>query len=144
MTVRRGYRIVTTPCCGARYALQRYLSINFGAFEHWTDGWREFTVTPNDEGLRQCRCGRYVLLQDLVDVDVAQTTDLPHLDRVYGEDLLECIAKADDERMELAARVGYWHHLNHPYRDVYREHSDAREAASEAAWNATHPDRRTL
>lgn len=38
MTIIRGVRIVAAPCCGARYAAPRYLSMNFMASEYWTDG----------------------------------------------------------------------------------------------------------
>ena len=66
MTIIRGVRIVAAPCCGARYAAPRYVSMNFMAFEYWTDGWRDGSLMPNDEGLRRCKCGRFVLMRDLV------------------------------------------------------------------------------
>lgn len=37
----------------------------------------------------------------------------------------------------------YWRHLNHSYRDRYRQHRDAEEATTEAAWQAANPDNRS-
>ena len=143
MTIIRGVRIVAAPCCGARYAAPRYLSMNFMAFEYWTDGWRDGSLMPNDEGLRRCTCGKFVLLKDLVEVETAETSDLPRIDHVPDELLPECIVEADREDIEVAARLEYWRHLNHPYRDQYRQHRNAEEAATKAAWEAANPDRRT-
>jgi len=143
MTRVRGVRIVAAPCCGARFAFPRYVSMNFSAFEYWTDGWREYSLMPNDEGLRRCKCGQFILLKDMVEVESAESSELPFIDRVPDENLPECIAKASSEEMEVAARLGYWRHLNHAYRDNYRQHRDAEEAATRAAWEAANPDRRT-
>lgn len=143
MTMVRGVRIVAAPCCGAQYALPRYVSMNFMAFEYWTDGWREGSPMPNDEGLRRCNCGRFLLLKDLAEIETAETSDLPHLGLVPHEMLPECIAQADREDLELAARLEYWHHLNHSYRERYRQHRDAEEAATRSAWEASNPDRRS-
>ncbi len=143
MTIIRGVRIVAAPCCGARYAAPRYVSMNFMAFEYWTDGWRDGSLMPNDEGLRRCKCGRFVLLKELIEFETAETSDLPHIDHVPDELLPECIAQADREELEVAARLEYWRHLNHPYRLAYRQHRDAEEAATVAAWEAANPDRRT-
>ncbi len=52
MTIIRGVRIVAAPCCGARYAVPRYVSMNFMAFEYWTDGWCDGSLMPNDQVLR--------------------------------------------------------------------------------------------
>jgi len=117
--------------------------MNFSAFEYWTDGWREGSTMPNDTGLRRCQCGRYVLLKDMLAVGIAATSTLPHMDCVPAECLLECVATAFSEEMEVAARLGYWRHLNHPYRQTYRQHREAEESASQAAWVATRPARRT-
>jgi hypothetical protein len=143
MTMVRGVRIVEAPCCGVQYALPRYLSMNFMAFEYWTDGWRDGSPMPNDEGLRRCNCGQYLLLKDLAEIGTAETSDLPHLGRVPHEMLPDCITQADREDLELAARLEYWHHLNHPYRERYRQHRDAEEAVTRSAWEAANPDRRT-
>lgn len=143
MTIIRGVRIVAAPCCGDRYAAPRYVSMNFMAFEYWTDGWRDGSLMPNDEGLRHCKCGRFVLLKELIEIETAETSDLPHIDHVADELLPECIAQADREELEVAARLEFWRHLNHPYRQAYRQHRDAEEAATAAAWEAVNPDRRT-
>lgn len=80
---------------------------------------------PNDEGIRRCTCGQFVLLKDMVAVDAADSSELPYMDRVPDELLPECISKAASEEMEVAARLGYWRHLNHEYRQAYRQHRDA-------------------
>lgn len=114
--------------------------MNFMAFEYWTDGWREGSLMPNDEGLRRCKCGQYVLVKDMVVVDTADTSELPYMDHVPDDRLPECIAKAASEEIEVAARLGYWRHLNHPYRERYRQHRNTEEAATKAAWEAANPD----
>jgi|GEM_PF-6745255 len=119
MTIVRGVRTLASPCCGAQYAFPRYVSMNFSAFEFWTDGWREFSLMPNDEGLRRCKCGQFVLIKDMVviekseasDADEDESNDLPFMDRVSDELLPECIAKASSVDMEVAARLGYWRYL---------------------------------
>lgn len=142
MTIIRGVRIVAAPCCGARYVLPRYVSMNFMTFEYWTDGWRDGSLMPNSEGLRRCKSGRFVLMKDLVEIVTAETSDLPHIEYVPDEQLVECIAKADSEDMEVAARLEYWRYLNHPYRQKYLQHWDVEEAATKAVWEAANPDRR--
>jgi hypothetical protein len=143
MTRVRGVLVRAAPCCGARYAFPRYLSMNFSAFEYWTDGWLEMSLMPNDEGLRRCQCGRYLLLRDLVSIGEADDSDLPSMDRVPGDDLPQCLLQADSEAVEVAARLEYWRHLNHAYRDRYRQHRDAEEAGTRARWEARHPDTRS-
>lgn len=143
MTIVRGVNILASRCCGARYASPRYASMNFRACEYWTDGWREQSLMPNDEGLRRCKCGRFVLLQELVQIGTAEASDLPPIEQVPDEMLPACIATADHEDVEVAARLTYWRLMNHPYRQHYRKHRDAEEAATQAAWKAANPDRRT-
>jgi hypothetical protein len=98
---------------------------------------------PNDEGLRRCQCGQFVLRKDMTDVESADTSDLLHMGRVPPELLPKCIVQANNEELEVAARLEYWRHLNHPYRERYRQHRDAEEAATQASWQASNPDRRT-
>lgn len=98
---------------------------------------------PNDEGLRRCTCGRFVLLSNLVQIDSAESSELPYIDHVPDALLPECIANAGDERVEVAARLGYWRYLNHEYRERYRQHRDAEEASTQARWEAANPDQRT-
>ncbi len=117
--------------------------MNFMALEYWTDGWRYGSLMPNDEGLRRCKCGQYVQMKDMVAVETAEASELPYMDRVRDEFLPDCIAKSASEEMEVAARLGYWRYLNHPYRERYRQHRDVEEAVSKAAWEAANPDRRT-
>lgn len=143
MTMVRGVRILAAPCCGAQYALPNYMSMNFSAFEFWTDGWRDGSLMPNDEGLRRCQCGQFVLLKNLVQVSTADDSQLPSLGHVNPEQLPECIASAASEEVELAARMMVWQHLNHSYRERYREHRNAEEAATKARWLVAHPDNRS-
>jgi len=138
-----GVRIVAAPCCGAQYAQPRYSSMNFSAREYWTDGWREASLMPNDAGLRRCRCGRLVTLGDLVEISTAPESDLPLIDRVPDEDLTGCLNQTLAEDVELAIRRQLWWYLNHPYRKLYRQHRDEEDAATQAAWEAANPDRRT-
>lgn len=143
MTMVRGVRIVTAPCCGAQYALPNYMSMNFSAFEFWTDGWRDGSLMPNDEGLRRCQCGQFILLKDLVEVGTAGESTLPSLSRVSAGQLPECLASATSKEVELAARLEYWRHLNHSYRERYRQHRDAEENSTKENWQAAHADNRT-
>ena len=143
MTIVRGVRILASPCCGEKYSFPRYVSMNFSAFEYWTDGWREYSLMPNDEGLRRCACGNFVLLKDMVEVDTAESSELPYMDHVPDALLPECIENASSMEIEVAARLSYWRHLNHDYRERYRQHRDSEEAATKAKWEAANPDRRT-
>lgn len=56
--------------------------MNFMAFEYWTDGWRDGSLMPNDEGLRQCKCGQYILVRNMVAVETADSSELPYMDHV--------------------------------------------------------------
>lgn len=49
---------------------------------------------PNDDGLRRCKCGQYVLLKDMLAVDTAETSGLPYMDGVPAGHLPACIVKA--------------------------------------------------
>ena len=142
MTMIRGVYILAAPCCGARYSAPRYLSMNFSAYEHWTDGWREGSLMPSDTGLRRCGCGRFIRMRDLVELEITDSSDLPPIDPVPDEQLLECIQATDNYDVEVAARLMVWRVLNHPYRAKYRAHRDAEEAATEAAWRAANPERK--
>lgn len=144
MTIIRGARVLTSPCCGAWYSAPRYISMNFSALEYWTDGWRHGSLMPNDVGLCRCKCGRLVLSRDLVEIMTVEASDLPRIDRVPEEAFADCLDEAEGEVIEAAVRLGYWRYLNHPFRQKYREHRDAAEANARAAWAAANPDRRSL
>ena len=151
MTIVRGVQIMAAPCCGALYSFPKYVSMNFSAFEYWTDGWRESSLMPNDEGLRRCKCGQFVLIKDMVSIERSDTSDAdhddsnnqPYMDHVPNELLPDCILKASSEDMEVAARLVYWRYLNHEYREKYSAHREAEEAATKSEWEVTNPDRRT-
>lgn len=136
MTKTVGAHIVQAPCCGRVYQAPNYASINFSAREHWTDGWRGFTLMPNDEGLRRCQCGQYHVMTSLTPVSTVDQSDLDRIERVDPEELPHCIANATNEDVEIAARLEYWRHLNHPYREQYRKHRDAEDARTQAQWEA--------
>ncbi len=143
MTSFSGYYINGAVCCGARYSTRRYRSINFMSAALWTDGYREQSLMPNDHGLRRCKCGNFFLQSELVTISEVDETDEPLAPRVPPEDLPIAIAQARTPVIELAARLTYWQHLNHAYRDLYRAHREAEDAATEASWEAVNPDQRT-
>ena len=122
MTVISGVHILAAPCCGARYSAPLYLSMNFMAVEYWTDGWREGSLMPNDEGLRRCKCGQFVLMEDLIAVATTETSDLQQIVLVPDTQLRECLAAADRAELEVTARLQNWRHLKHPYRQMYRRY----------------------
>lgn len=134
MTSYAGYTISATECCGARYAIRRYRSINFSSSCYWTDGYRENSLMPNDHGLRQCKCGVFFLQKDLVEIDQVQESELPSPARVEPSNLAIAIQQASNEKIEVAARLDYWHHLNHHYRNLYRIHRDAEEQEAREKW----------
>lgn len=144
MTSISGYSIKGAACCGARYKTPRYASMNFMSSAYWTDGYREQSLMPNDHGLRRCTCGKFFLQRDLVEMAQVDQSDLPWPPRVPPEDLPLAIAQAESPAVELAARRDYWQHLNHAYRDLYRAHRDAEDSATQAAWEAAHPDQRNF
>ncbi len=117
--------------------------MNFMSSALWTDGYREQSLMPNDHGLRRCKCGNYFLQSELVTISEVDETDEPLAPRVPPEDLPTAIAQARTQAVELAARLDYWQHLNHTYRDLYRAHRAAEDAATQAAWEAANPDQRT-
>jgi len=136
MTMIRGVRIRATRCCGKQYASPRYLSMNFMAFAFWTDGWRENSLMPNESGLRQCDCGAYVRLRDLIDISEEEQSELPRLGQIPGHLLHDCIERAVNEDTEILARFAYWRHANHDYREQYKAHRDAEEEENKQAWDA--------
>ena len=128
MTRVSGFDIRTAPCCGERYAVRAYASMNAMSNAFWTDGYREQSLMPNDNGLRKCACGSYYILRDMVELVHAAETDLPRPQPVPGEELPAAIALARSPATERAARLDLWHALNHPYRARYRAHRDAENA----------------
>ena len=100
-------------------------------------------LMPNDEGLRHCKCGRFVLMKDLVEVETAESSNLPHIDYVTDVLLPQCIAASDREDVEVAARLGYWR-LNHPYRQKCTGSTEKQKRLPPAAWQAANPDHQNL
>ncbi len=137
MTMIRGVRIRATRCCGKQYASPRYLSMNFMAYAFWTDGWREDSLMPNESGLRQCDCGAYVRLRDMIDIAEEEQSDLPRLSQIPGHLLQDCIHSAEEDDMEILARFAYWRHANHEYREIYNVHRDVEEEENKLAWDAS-------
>ncbi len=62
MTRVSGTNIIKSPCCGALMGTPAYSSINFRAWEYWTDGHADGSLTPSGGGLRRCLCGQCFLL----------------------------------------------------------------------------------
>lgn len=143
MTRISGYQLHATPCCKTAYTTPNYRSMNFMAWEYWTDGYRGGSLMPNDQGLRQCKCGNFYLLKELLYITNLEESDAPATVSVQADDLPSVIAQARTAEIECAARLALWHHLNHPYRERYRTHRDAEEAATKAAWEAANPDNRS-
>lgn len=144
MTSIAGYNISAVPCCGKTYRTIRYRSMNFSAWEYWTDGYTGGGLMPNGFGLRQCLCGAFYLRSEMVDLGQVDESELENPSHVQAEDLPNAIAQARNVQIEMAARLEYWQHLNHSYRESYRAHREAEEAATKAAWESANPDRRSL
>lgn len=134
----RGVRIRAKRCCGKRYASSRYLSMNFMAAVFWTDGWRENSLMPNESGLRQCDCGAYVRLRDMIDIAEGEQSDLPRLSEIPGHLLQDCIQSTKDDDMKILARFAYWRHANHEYLETYKAYRDAEEEENKLSWDAAH------
>lgn len=117
--------------------------MNFMAYAYWTDGWRDHSLMPNDEGLRQCQCGRIVLQRELVEIDTAEASDLPCVPNVSDKDLSIAIANAPSAEVEIAARLEYWRYLNHGYRGIYRTHRALEDARTKANAPELEPDNRS-
>jgi hypothetical protein len=98
----------------------------------------------NGHGLRQCKCGNFYLLKELVTISETASAEVPSPKHVQPDDLPIVIASARTPDIELAARFDYWQQLNHAYRDQYKAHREAEEAAYQAAWETSNPDQRTL
>jgi hypothetical protein len=144
MTSIAGYNISAAPCCGKTYRTLRYRSMNFSAWEYWTDGHTEGGLMPTGYGLRKCVCGAFFLRREMVDLVEVDKSALDHPSTVHPDDLPKAIAQARNDQVEMAARLEYWQHLNHSYREIYRAHRDAEEAANRANWALAHPDKRSL
>ena len=137
MTMIRGVRIRATPCCGKLYSSPNYLSMNFMASGFWTDGWRDNSLMPNESGLRQCDCGAFVRLRDMIDIREEENSEIPRMKPIPGELLQDCIKQAKDEDMEVLARFAYWRHANHEYREIYKAHREAEELENKVNWDAS-------
>ena len=99
---------------------------------------------PGGFGLRKCVCGAFYLSSELIDLGEDDDSELDFPSNVQPEDLPQAIAHARNAEVELAARLEYWQDLNHAYRQSYRAHRDAEEAANKAAWDLANPDPRSL
>lgn len=130
MTSTRGYKIVSTKCCGAVYTTVRYSSMNFSALEYWTDGARTHSLMPIDGGLRKCKCGKYFLLQQTLEVGYEEERSIPSAQGVKDDDLESALEHQLSHEIELVIRRRYWRYLNDPYRDLYRTHRDESNQSS--------------
>lgn len=144
MTSIAGYNISAAPCCGKTYRTVRYRSMNFSAWEYWTDDYTGGGLMPNGFGLRQCLCGAFYLRSEMADLGQVDESELENPSHVQAEDLPIAIAEARNAQVAMAARLEYWQHLNHTYRDSYRAHRDAEEAATKEAWELANQDTRSL
>lgn len=143
MTRVAGYRQLRVPCCGKVYIQPNYLSMNFMADEHWTDGWRSVPLMPNDTGLRRCHCGHFLLIWAAERLGLVENAEgLPFLPSPEMHQLEHCLTSNPTSAVEIAARTELWWNHNHAYRKSYRIHRAAEEQATRQAWEAAHPDRR--
>jgi hypothetical protein len=143
MTIISGLRIVTTPCCGRYYSLPNYRTMNFSAFEYWTDGWSDGALMPVGEGVRVCTCGSLFLNRECKFIKVVDSSNYPYPDWAGAEEFRENIREDIPLNLLLAIRLDLWRHLNHEYRHIYRNHRDNEEAEIKTEWLASNPDRRT-
>lgn len=133
MTRIVGDHLYAAPCCRAVYATPTYGSINYMAFEYWSDGRQVHSLAPTDEGLRRCkRCGAYFLLRNAIDIGAKANEKSTCAESVADEELssilsLNVIPKA----VEISVRRRYWRYLNDPYREVYRQHREIANNADE-------------
>jgi hypothetical protein len=146
MTRIAGFELVASPCCQMLYAKARYSSVNFSSSAFWTDGKRENSLMPNDGGLRKCQCGTFFVLSECIQMGLEAIEPFNFPSHVSQSDLPLAIQTAHSQEVELAARRAYWLFLNEPYREKYKAHREAEQAAHEAnwkdQWQADHPDTR--
>jgi hypothetical protein len=133
MTSVRGYRIIASLCCGARFSTPRYGSINFTAYEYWTDGQRVNSLAPTDGGLRRCTCGALFLLRDVIEIGFEETQETAPATYVADVELASLLSLPMTEDVELVLRRRYWRFLNDPYRDLYRAHRKSVDDADKEA-----------
>lgn len=98
---------------------------------------------PNNDGLRRCNCGQFLLVKEFTFVELVEETELPWPNFVADEELPDCIAQASSKQMEISARKAYWQALNHPYRERMRQQRETEYAAMKAQWELEHPDNRS-
>lgn len=140
MTIISGVRVMRSPCCGKHYAFPNYRSMNFCAFEYWTDGWSDGTLMPVGEGVRTCTCGSLFLGRKCEFVEVLESSDLPSPDWATAEDFRAHIVKDVEQDLLLAMRLDLWRDMNHPYREMYRTHRENEEKDIKARWMEANPD----
>ena len=135
MTRTAGTSLIATPCCRSLYTTPRYGSVNFSAYLFWTDGHKEGSLMPSGGGLRKCSCGEFYLLAETISLGLEAAPDTPPAQFVEDADLPGA-TQSHRKAVELVARREYWRFLNHGYRDLYREHREQEEKASQAKWRA--------
>ncbi len=146
MTRITGHSLIATPCCHTQYSTPRYGSMNFSAWEYWSDGHSDGGLMPGGGGLRKCKCGEFYRLSDVISFGFDAPPDTPSTDHVRAADLPKATL-SPNKAVELVARRLYWLHLNDDYRAIYRAHREAEDKASEAKWAAewqvANPDTRS-
>lgn len=102
---------------------------------------------PNDEGLRRCSCGQYLIWhKDMRRLDWAESANLPYLTPIPEYRLQQCVSDTLGSRLELPARLAYWRSLNQRHRDAFyslREQQKLAAKRHEFDWYLANPDRRT-
>lgn len=128
------------------YSAPKYGSINLSAIGYWTDGRKEHALTPDDGGLRKCKCGEFYLLREATSLSIETGPETPRTQFVDAADLADA-TRSSNKSVELVARRQYWMHLNDSYRALYRAHRQAQDTAAQEKWDsnwrAANPDRRS-
>ncbi|MBY0240259.1 MAG: hypothetical protein K2X55_13180 [Burkholderiaceae bacterium] len=142
MTIISGVRVMCSPCCGKYFSFPNYRSMNFSAFEYWTDGWSDGVLMPVGEGVRTCTCGSLFLTRQCELIEVAESANFPSPGWARTEDFRKHIARDLEQDLMLAIRLDLWRDLNHPYREEYRTHRENEENEIRMEWVEANPDRR--
>lgn len=98
--------------------------MNFSASEFWTDGHKERSLMPTNEGLRQCECGTYFVMQQTISIGSVALPENPHtfLIRKFRVPILwRWLGQPDYDTIEAEARAEY----DRAYEAVTRGYSIA-------------------
>jgi hypothetical protein len=79
MTRIIGTRVYRATCCGREYGTAAYASINFSAFEYWTDGATLNSLAPEPSRIYRCQCSGLFLMGQTQTVGlIRRQAERPH------------------------------------------------------------------